>query len=71
MSDILLQSVTILRFYISSKFISQVSHSSYLSQMEGLPGNSKSLYRVCDSESEESRNQSIFNILWSDDGTTI
>ena len=37
-----------------SRFFSQVSPSSYLGRTEGLVGNSKPTYEVCDSKSEKS-----------------
>ncbi len=39
---------------INSRFFNQVSHSSYLGQTEGLAGNSKRIYEVCDSKSKKS-----------------
>ena len=37
-----------------AKFFIEVSPSSYLGQTEGLAGNSKPIYEVCDSKSEKS-----------------
>ena len=39
---------------INSRFFSKVSHSSYLGQTDGLVGNSKPIYEVCDSRSKKS-----------------
>jgi hypothetical protein len=38
----------------SSRYFSKVSPSSYLGQTEGLAGNSKPIYEICDSKSEKS-----------------
>ena len=40
--------------YYVSRFISQVSPSNYFGRTEGLVGNSKPIYEVCDSKSEKS-----------------
>ena len=40
--------------YTRSTFFGEVSPSSYLEQTEGLAGNSKLIYEVCDSQSEKS-----------------
>ena len=37
-----------------TSFFREVSPSSYLGQTEGLAGNSKPIYEVCDSKSEKS-----------------
>ena len=39
--------------YAWARFFSKVSPSSYLGGMEGLPGNSKPTYEVCESKSEK------------------
>ncbi len=38
----------------SPRFLREVSPSSYLGQTQGLAGNSKVIYEVCDSKSEKS-----------------
>ena len=38
----------------NSRFFNEVSPSSYLGQTEGLAGDSKPIYEVCDSKSEKS-----------------
>ena len=40
--------------HFSSRFFSKVSPSNYLGRTEGLAGNSKPTYKVCDSKSEKS-----------------
>ena len=41
-------------YWSRSRFFSEVSPSSYPGQTEGLAGNSKPMYEVCDSKSEKS-----------------
>ena len=40
--------------WVFSRFFSEISPSSYLGPTEGLAGNSKPIYDVCDSKREKS-----------------